>query len=164
MIVMPHAEGKPSSSSRTYSHMEGQVSHPYLKIFVEPSRSALVFQHVKDPFNDPMEVDMNLSNLDAAGFDQASRDIGGVVLGLMSLWYKDELSRHAGLKTPYDSSSDVDLIMSLVSKSVVGRTSIFIPAIDRLVAELARQDPDFARNNFMEAWPATRAKIEAYPD
>ncbi len=132
---------------------------PYLAISVN-DQEGLRFSHVKAGSPSHLEVDMLFSGLEDNGYDEACKTIGSVVLGLMEKWYPDDLARHPKLKTPYHARLDLDLIGALIAKSVAGKTTAYVSAIELLIADLVKADPESAQQQTVTVWPDIKRQIE----
>jgi hypothetical protein len=132
---------------------------PYLAIGMS-ELDALSFTHVREGVTDPMEVLMSLSALNDAGFDTACKDIGRVALGLMAKWYPEQISKFPQLKVPYDPSGDLDLILSLISKSMQQKTRAHIPSIEAIIAQVVKDEPTTANHAAISTWPEVRTMLE----
>ncbi len=131
-------------------------------VAIAPENGALVFTHVKAEIADYLAVDLPLKSLNDSGFDAAAKNIGSIVLGLIGLWYKNEMAAFPELAVPYDSQSDLDLIASLISKSVRAKTNMHIPSIDAIIAQVLHDDPKAAEHWAIATWPDVRNRLERH--
>ncbi len=135
------------------------MTAPYLAISVN-DQDGLKFSHIKDGSANHLEVDMALSGLEDSGYDEACRTIGSVVLSLMEKWYPNDLAKYPKLKTPYHTRLDLDLIGALIAKSVAGKTTAYVSAIDLLIADLVKADPQSANQQEVAVWPDIKDQLE----
>lgn len=133
---------------------------PYMAIFVN-DKDELVMSHVMRPDGDPFDIDRPLKELSDRGLDEASKQIGKVILIVMAKWYPQAMQNYPALAVPYSEESDMDLITSLVSKSVRGRTLVHAASIDALIEEVLREKPELATTSpTIAGWPEVRKVLE----
>ena len=76
------------------------MHHPFVAFCVNED-GQLVITHRRDPQRaDPLEMEIDLAELEAKGFDAAARSIGEVALGLLSRWYPQQFALHPALVPP----------------------------------------------------------------
>jgi hypothetical protein len=74
------------------------MHYPFVSLCVNET-GELVITHKRDPKStDPLEMEIPLAELQDKGFDEASRAIGAVTLGLLSKWYPTQFAKFDGLK------------------------------------------------------------------
>lgn len=94
------------------------------------------------------------------GFDEAARQIGGVVLANMAIWYPQQMAKFPELKVPYDETDDISIINSLLVRSSQQKTKVHLATIEALMADVLREKPEMATNPLFTTWPERRKRIE----
>ena len=114
-------------------------------------------RHPKEP--NPFQMQLALPELNADGLDKTIENIGGSILSTLSQWYPDAWNRYPNLVFPKSSQPELDLIYGLKAKSSMLKTSAFVPAIDLLVEQVIKEDPQGAQMPVIKNWPDTRAYL-----
>lgn len=105
---------------------------------------------------DPFQIELALAELNADGLDKTIENIGGSILSTLSLWYPDAWNRYPNLVFPKSCQLELDLIYGLSTKSSTLKTTAFIPAIDLLVEQVIKEDPQGAQMPVIKNWPDVR--------
>lgn len=108
---------------------------------------------------DPFQIELALADLNADGLDKTIETVGGSVLSTLSQWYPDAWNRYPNLVFPKSSQLELDLIYGLTTKSSALKTTAFIPAIDLLVEQVIKEDPQGAQMPVIKNWPDIRAHL-----
>lgn len=133
---------------------------PHLAIYVN-DKGEFVMSHVMRAEGEPLDVERPLKELSDRGLEEASKGIGRVVLATMAGWYPQEMGKYPELAVPYDEEGDMIVIMSLISKSILGKTKVHLASIDALIEEVLREKPEMATtNSTIAGWAHVRAMIE----
>lgn len=137
---------------------------PYFIIAINDV-SEMTFTHVLKPNDpDPFEFALPLHEFNTVGLDEAVKRVGGMVFGIMTHWYPEAFAQFPNLKIPYDAQFDLDQIRYMMSKANMLKTKAFIPAIEALINDLAKQDPKAMEDTTIKVWPDVRRQLEKYPD
>jgi hypothetical protein len=74
------------------------MNYPFISFCINEV-GELVITHKRDPQRtDPLEMEIPLAQLQEKGFDEASRAIGAVALGVLSKWYPNHFANFDRLK------------------------------------------------------------------
>lgn len=106
----------------------------------------------------PGWITFDLAKFESKGYlDFASR-VGGMALRYLALAHPEQFAKHPLLVPPKDPDFDDPycLVIELVSRSIKGRTTSFVPAIDQLFVTDAEE---LARCDAVEFWRTQRAVI-----
>ena len=110
----------------------------------------------------PFQMVFPLPELNADGLDKAIENVGGWILSTLSQWYPDAWNRYPNLVFPKSCQLELDLIYGLTTKSSALKTTAFIPAIDLLVEQVIKEDPQGAQMPVIKTWQDTRAYLMKY--
>jgi hypothetical protein len=120
----------------------------------------LTITHVRHPGeDDPLQIEIALPELNADGLDKAIHRVGHWTLATLSQWYPDAWNRYPNLVFPLSSQPDLDLIYGLTAKSSALKTTAFVSAIDLLVQQVIKDDPQAAQQPVITSWPDIRAHL-----
>ena len=130
----------------------------YISMFLN-DKDELVMSHFSNADN-PFDVERSLKELNGLGFEEAARQIGGVVLLNMANWYPEQMAKFQDLKLPYDEAEDIHIIHALISKSRNRKTKVHLATIEALMADVLREKPEMATDPFFATWSGYRQRSE----
>jgi hypothetical protein len=108
------------------------------------------------------ECSRSLSALADKGYDGACLAIGNVVMNLLVLAHKDDITRHPALLPPEPVIANTTLlVLELITRSDTDKTRAYVTAIDTL---LARHPDDLDRSGMPGLWRGLRERLLQYPD
>lgn len=131
---------------------------PYIAMFLN-EKDELVMSHFSRA-DDPLNVSWALGDFDDRGFEEAARQIGGVVLANMAIWHPEQMAKYPDLKVPYDETEDISIIHSLLVKSDKQKTKVHLATIEALMADVLREKPEMATHPLFATWPDRMKSIE----
>jgi hypothetical protein len=98
-------------------------------------------------------------------FDEASRKLGGFVLGVLQSWHPNVFNnwgnRSEGNETETQTLNDFDIAMQLISKSVFDQTKVHVQSIETLLREQSLRTKA-GHEFFKESWPTIRTQLEKF--
>lgn len=131
---------------------------PCVAMFLN-EKDELVMSNYSKP-DDPLNIEWPLKAFNDRGFEEAAKQIGGVVLANMAVWYPEQMAKFPELKVPYDEGFDIDAINFLIGKSNSQKTNVHLATIEALMADVLREKPEMAANPLFTSWPERRKSIE----
>lgn len=111
-----------------------------------------------------LEVPIPLDELMADGPDESARRLGSILIHVLMLWHKEEFARiAAGTGAQSQAISDMDLVDSLISKSISLKTNVHVGSIEHLLANSADESGECQEFSTL-TWPTIRAELLKYGD
>jgi hypothetical protein len=138
------------------------IDEPYLAIYVRDGNVLFTRKSRKD--NEPFTLlHMEVDKVIAEEFDEAARKVGGMALGVLSLWHPD-VFRGWGipLQTEGDlAEDDYGLANLLIATSKLRKTGAHVRSIELLLKQAAVTNEN-AKMVLEVAWPSIRASLESF--
>lgn len=131
---------------------------PYIAMSLN-EKDELVMSHFSSG-GEPMNLEWPLSGFNDRGFEEAARQIGGVVLANMAIWHPEQMAKFPELSAPYDETEDIDIINTLLVKSSKQKTKVHLATIEALMADVLREKPEMATTPLFTTWPERMKGIE----
>lgn len=106
-------------------------------------------------------VRINLHDAEREGHHALSQRIGTVALNMLIQAHSDEFAKYPLLVPPDLSSFERlrGLVLELISRSTLEKTSAYVPALDAIFAHNAA---DLTQTNLLEMWPDLRLGFLRY--
>jgi hypothetical protein len=133
------------------------------QLIVRVDGNDLIVTEVR-PGRDDHENRYPLDNLNMYGLDQARTMIGRTVLALLESFYPDEFELRPYLKLEKDYEHEMNIVGSLIAKSLSGRTRRYAPAIESLIQEIVTASPALASHVKIAHWPMLKEQIGLFSD
>jgi hypothetical protein len=144
--------------------MKQQPNTPHLIVAIN-DLSEMTLTHVRSlDEHDPFTTAFPLHELNTIGLDETIKRVGGAVFSSMTNLHPEPFAPFPSLHIPYHAQLDLDQISYLISAAIRLHTKNFTPVIDKLVDELAKNDPKAMESTFIKSWPDVRLQLEKNPD
>jgi hypothetical protein len=137
---------------------------PRLEIYLD-EKSDLCIGKVERPDSEPRLIfDIELSELNSYGVEEASKKVGEVILRILKIWHKETFENLEAFSfTEKEDDDDFVMAMQLIGKSVSTKTKAHVQTIEILLRQQAIKTE--AVQKFVdESWPSIRANLESYTD
>lgn len=136
---------------------------PRMEVYLN-DESVLTIAHHRLADRGPLEVPIPLDELMADGPDESARRLGSILIHVLMLWHKEEFARiAAGAAAQSQAISDMDLVDSLISKSISLKTNAHVGSIEHLLANSADESGECEEFSTL-TWPTIRAELLKYGD
>jgi hypothetical protein len=137
------------------------MNEPYLSVYVRDD--TLHFSKKIPTENSPRVIlTISVSDVVSNDYEEATKKVGSTILGILSLWHKNEFKSWGNILIQRSSDTDdaFQTAMYLIGKLTNGCSEDRLSLIDDLLHEAAQKDSN-AKKFLEESWDLLRTRMSA---